>query len=167
MNGVRSFDASQRRPPLAMAPCTGDASQRTPLSGGSWGAAAAAVAATRAAALSVPTTNTALTSTCTGAYPLSAADAVALGRIAQSAADKQIPLEQIAQAVAAVSSPGPPMAEDTFLCSQAAGATPGDREVGPTDPVKCWLAGMSGGCIPSEEDLVQRLRAALPETYDD
>jgi len=103
-----------------------------PLVAGSWGAAAAAVAATRAAAVScaapMQPMHGAPNTAAAGANPLSAADA---------AMPAHAPLPRVAVA----------------MC--------------PADSLKCWLAGISDTSVTSADDLTERLRAALPETYED
>lgn len=122
----------------------GDASERKPAmtacltTGGSWGAATAAVAATRAAAVShtIPTPALNVMSTSPAFHPVPAA------------ADICVPV---------------PSAEDATPVNQTVEI---GTEVVSADSLKCWLAGVAKHDI-SGEDLAERLRAAMPETYED
>jgi len=165
---LRSFDASQRTPPQHVAQRInsrlsetggGDASQRCP----AWGAAAAAAAATRAAAAScAKPSQEAVNGTMS---PLSAVDAAVLAQVALAAADAVTLAHQVSPTAASAAAPSVP--EDASPLKQEPRASAGCAEVYPTDSLKCWLAGISENCTPSDEDLVERLRAAMPETYDD
>lgn len=165
---LRSCDASQRTPPQHVAQqlnsrlstMGGDASQRSPASssypvgGGSWGAAAAAVAATRTAAA-------------TGAYPHSVADAAALAQVALAAADALVLVQPVSAPAASAAAPSVAeeleavkaelraVKEENSALKAVAGTFPMDAtcygtsagvggvEVCPTDSSNCWFAGVS------------------------
>jgi len=113
----------------------GDASQRSPasggypLGGGSWSAAAAAVAATHAAAVSCST-------------PVAVPCVVGTQAAAVSCA---MPVAVVC------------VTKDTSPLNQAAMPRTAGMEVCPADSLKCWLAGVSEDSMPSAEDLLERL----------
>lgn len=164
---LRSGDASQRTPlpfsaqnlTRSLRPRCGDASERSPVTtaypaaGGSWGAAAAAVAATRAAASmpSPPVNATPHSVTVIACPPAPASQAANLIEVPAAAADTIVP-------AAAAQVPSTNLvAENKMPVVQICSV----------ESVKYWLAGISDCSVPSNEELAERLRAALPETYDD
>lgn len=174
---LQSGDASQRTLPLhqrVQRITSGlhakgcDASQRGPaarscpsgLGGGSWNAAAAAVAATRAAAVPIQTQtmNVALSTPAPASPPLSAADSAVVPQRMPAAEGTFMPPYPVSGTSVTAAAP---TGEDSCRLNQTVG-TGTDA-----DSLKCWLAGIPGNFMLSGEDLAERLRVALPETYDD